>query len=232
MVAAIAATMVMTTVAAMKMPTATETVSASTKTRIGIVQLSSSDDVATNLAATLSFIAEAADQGARIIFTPEATNCISTERSHQEHVLQLENEDLTLQALCAAAATHSVWLSIGSLGVKTGDADGRFANRQFLISCTGDIVAKYDKIHMFDACVSAKERYEESASYRVGCALLACVRMMDFVSLCSIFVSISTIYKTIYNHNRAIVFSYMIAAGLSRRRRRYSLRPLWTLHVL
>ena len=39
---------------------------------------------------------------------------------------------------------------IGSLGLKTGDADGRFANRSFLVGPDGAIAARYDKIHMFD----------------------------------------------------------------------------------
>jgi predicted amidohydrolase len=50
----------------------------------------------------------------------------------------------------------------------THDADGRFANRSFLISPSGDIVAHYDKIHMFDVNVSETEVYRESAGYRPG----------------------------------------------------------------
>ena len=45
---------------------------------------------------------------------------------------------------------------------------GRFANRSFLIDPTGTIVARYDKIHMFDVEVSASESYRESAGYRPG----------------------------------------------------------------
>jgi predicted amidohydrolase len=54
------------------------------------------------------------------------------------------------------------------LGVLTHDADGRFANRSFLIAPTGDIAARYDKIHMFDVNVSETEVYRESAGYRPG----------------------------------------------------------------
>jgi predicted amidohydrolase len=57
---------------------------------------------------------------------------------------------------------------IGSLALKTGDADGRFANRSFLIGPDGAIRAWYDKIHMFDVQVSATEIYRESAGFRPG----------------------------------------------------------------
>ena len=50
----------------------------------------------------------------------------------------------------------------------THDADGRFANRSFLVSPAGEIVARYDKIHMFDVNVSETEVYRESAGYRPG----------------------------------------------------------------
>ena len=79
-----------------------------------------------------------------------------------------EDEDETLAALRDQAARAGVWLLIGSLGVLTHDADGRFANRSFLISPTGDIAARYDKIHMFDVNVSETEVYRESAGYRPG----------------------------------------------------------------
>jgi len=50
----------------------------------------------------------------------------------------------------------------------TADADGRFANRSFLIGPDGEIAARYDKIHMFDVNVSATEVYRESEGYRPG----------------------------------------------------------------
>ena len=70
--------------------------------------------------------------------------------------------------MCGAAAQSGVWVLIGSLALKTDDADGRFANRSFLISPKGEIAARYDKIHMFDVQVSEAETYRESAGYRPG----------------------------------------------------------------
>lgn len=106
----------------------------------------------------------AAAQGAGFICTPEVTNCVSMDRTHQANVLQHQEDDLVLEGLREAAKDLNVWLSIGSLALK-GGADGRFVNRSFMISPKGEIVAQYDKIHMFDVQVSETERYFESSGY-------------------------------------------------------------------
>ncbi|MGJ8589256.1 MAG: carbon-nitrogen hydrolase family protein [Yoonia sp.] len=133
-----------------------------------LLQLNANDDPAANLTQTVDIIAQAAGQGAGFVLTPEVTNCVSQDRAHQSRVLQHEADDITLAGLRAAAVRHGLWLSIGSLALKTDDPDGRFANRSFLIDPAGQIVARYDKIHMFDVTVSETETYRESAGYRPG----------------------------------------------------------------
>ena len=133
-----------------------------------LLQLNSSDDPTQNLTVTQGAMRDAAKRGAQFVFTPEVTNCVSTSRARQVEVLQHEADDLTLAGLRQEAHALGVWLSIGSLALKTNDPDGRFANRSFLINPAGEIVAKYDKIHMFDVDVSPVETYRESAGYRPG----------------------------------------------------------------
>ncbi|MFX0545499.1 carbon-nitrogen hydrolase family protein [Roseovarius sp. S1116L3] len=136
--------------------------------RAALIQLCSGDDPAANLRQTLPLIEEAAGGGAEFVLTPEVTNCVSSSRTRQKEVLALEGDDITLAALRDAAAQRGIWLLIGSLALKTGDADGRFANRSFLIAPDGTIAARYDKIHMFDVTISDSESYRESAGYRPG----------------------------------------------------------------
>jgi predicted amidohydrolase len=136
--------------------------------RVALVQLCVSDDPVANLAVTRARVAEAAAAGAGFVLTPECTNLLSSSREHQRQVLHPEAEDPTLAALRAEAARAGIWLLVGSLGLKTGDEDGRFANRSLLIDPTGAIAARYDKIHMFDVNVSETEVYRESAAYRPG----------------------------------------------------------------
>jgi predicted amidohydrolase len=136
--------------------------------RVGLVQLTVTDDPAANLPQTRAFIAQAAEAGAEFILTPECTNMLSSDRAYQTATICDEADDPTLQALRDDARALGVTLLIGSLGVKSGDADGRFANRSFLIGPDGNIRARYDKIHMFDVTVSPTESYRESAAYRPG----------------------------------------------------------------
>ena len=136
--------------------------------RAALLQLSVSDDPEVNLSRTRALVAEAKAGGAEFILTPECTNILSSSRAHQRAVLRSEDADETLAALRADAAALGVWLLIGSLALKTDDADGRLANRSFLIAPDGSVAARYDKIHMFDVDVSPTESYRESEGYRPG----------------------------------------------------------------
>lgn len=136
--------------------------------RAALLQLTSSDQPEDNAATVRDMIDRAVSDGAEFVLTPEVTNCVSTSRTHQKSVLHLEDDDPTLRDLAAAAARHGVWLLIGSLALLTRDADGRFANRSFLIGPDGKIRARYDKIHMFDVDVSPEETFRESDGFRPG----------------------------------------------------------------
>lgn len=136
--------------------------------KTALLQLTSSDDPDENIATVVAMLETAACDGARFALTPEVTNCLSTSRSHQADVLRHEGEDPCLAAICDTAKRLRIHVLIGSLALKTNDADGRFANRSFLVDPAGQIVARYDKIHMFDVEIDATESYRESSGYRPG----------------------------------------------------------------
>ena len=140
--------------------------------RAALIQLCSGDVPSDNLPPTADLIRRAAGQGARFVLTPEVTNCVSGDRAHQEQVLQKQGDDLTLAGLSSLANELGIWISIGSLALKSDDPDGRFVNRSFMLSPQGQITATYDKIHMFDVAVSETETYRESAGYRPGNAAI------------------------------------------------------------
>ncbi|WP_299152736.1 carbon-nitrogen hydrolase family protein [uncultured Tateyamaria sp.] len=136
--------------------------------KAALLQLNVSDDPVANLPRTVALVQQAADMDAAFVLTPEVTNCLSTSRAHQVRVLHPEADDPTLAALQAVAAERRIHLLIGSIALKTDDPDGRFANRSFLIGPDGTIIARYDKIHMFDVTISNTESYAESSGYRPG----------------------------------------------------------------
>lgn len=113
-------------------------------------------------------VRRAAAEGADFVLTPEVTNIISTSRQYQQSVLHPQDDDPTLAGLRDVAAECGLHLLIGSLALKTGDADQRFANRSFMIAPDGSILAQYDKIHMFDVDIDKAETFRESAGFRPG----------------------------------------------------------------
>ena len=136
--------------------------------KAALLQLNVGDDPEANLPRTVAMVQQAADMGAAFVLTPEVTNCVSLDRAHQRNVLRHEADDPTLAALRDVAAARGIHLLIGSLALKTDDADGRFANRSFLIGPDGGVIARYDKIHMFDVEIDNRETFRESSGYRPG----------------------------------------------------------------
>ncbi|MDA5093006.1 carbon-nitrogen hydrolase family protein [Aliiroseovarius sp. KMU-50] len=149
--------------------------------RVGLVQMTSGEEVSANLDAAIAGLREASVGGAQFVLTPEVTNVLSSSRKVQEALISHEEECEFLLALRAEAKALGVWVLLGSLAVKTHDPDGRFANRSFLISPLGDITARYDKIHMFDVRIDDRESYRESSHYRPGDR--AVVAETDFASI-------------------------------------------------
>jgi deaminated glutathione amidase len=133
--------------------------------KVALVQMRSAMEPKANLAAALAAIEEAKSAGADYVLTPEMTNIIAKRERLMATIVE-EERDPTLAALREAARKHSLYIHIGSLAIKASPE--RAANRSFLIDRRGDVVARYDKIHMFDVDLAGGESYRESHSYRPG----------------------------------------------------------------
>jgi predicted amidohydrolase len=114
-------------------------------------------------------IREAAAGGAKFILTPEGTNLLEQRRERRADVLTDEDADIAVVGLRRLSAELGVWLLIGSASVRSGhEGDDRAANRSLLVDASGAIVARYDKLHVFDVDLPNGERYRESAAVRPG----------------------------------------------------------------
>ena len=133
-----------------------------------LLQLSSTDEPKENLELINNMINTAAAKNVEFIALPETANCISNSNLHKETVLQTEKEDITLSSLTKVAKKKSIYILIGSIAIKQNKPKHKFLNRSFLINPSGSIIAKYDKLHMFDAAISASEEHIESASFVAG----------------------------------------------------------------
>ncbi|MFQ0814252.1 nitrilase [Brucella anthropi] len=134
--------------------------------RAAAIQMRSGTDVARNVEALEKLVAEAAAQGAQYIQTPEMTGALMRDRAALFASLRDEENDPVFQAARALAARHGVFLHIGSTAIDAGD--GKIANRGGIFAPSGQKIATYDKIHMFDVDLDNGESWRESATYEPG----------------------------------------------------------------
>lgn len=120
----------------------------------------------TSLAQGIALIREAKDKGADYVQTPEVSNMFQQNRKALFELLASEEDDRSLKAYRELARELKIYLHIGSLAVRANPE--RAANRSFLIGPDGNILASYDKIHMFDIELDGGESYRESANYQPG----------------------------------------------------------------
>src|SRR3954465_9155627 len=111
-------------------------------------------------------IREAAAKGADYVQTPEVSNLIQKNRKALFELLAAEEDDTSLKAYRDLARELKIHLHVGSLALRA--TAERAVNRSFLIAPDGNILASYDKIHMFDIELEGGESYRESANYQPG----------------------------------------------------------------
>ncbi len=137
-------------------------------TRIALFQARTGIDPGANLRDIVDAIGSAAVGGAEMLFTPEMSNLLDSNRKRARGSIRREEEDPLLTAVREAAATSGIWIHLGSLALDAGDDSGRFVNRSFVIDSSGSIRARYDKIHLFDVDLPTGESWRKSAAYRGG----------------------------------------------------------------
>jgi len=130
------------------------------------VQMRSGMSVDANLSEAERLIREAAAAGAEYVLTPEMTNILCRDREALLAAVSPEEGNSELGRFAALAAALGIHLHIGSMAVRLGP--GAVANRAYLIGPDGEVVTRYDKIHMFDVSLPNGESYRESALYRPG----------------------------------------------------------------
>jgi len=136
------------------------------KISVACVQLCSGDDVMENTKTASMFIRQAAKDGAEFVATPENTCLMAPDGGAKIEKTFPENEDPALPVFRALAAELNISLLIGSLAIKISDT--KTANRSYMIGSDGDIVARYDKIHLFDVKLASGETYRESDTVEAG----------------------------------------------------------------
>lgn len=134
--------------------------------RLAVLQMTSGIDPDANARTITSAMETARASGSAMLFTPEMSGLLDRDRKRAMAHVVTEAEDRVLAAVREAAARTGLWVALGSLAVAR--EDGRWANRSFVIDGSGNIAARYDKIHMFDVDLATGESWRESNSYAAG----------------------------------------------------------------
>ena len=143
------------------------------------IQLNSQPDLSYNLKQCHLYIQKAAEQGADFIALPENFAFLGddAEKNRQapricENVLSVfpewAKETKSHILLGGFPIPHKMTSSPGQPFQAGGASGNKVLNRSVLISTTGEIVAQYDKIHLFDISLSAEEHYRESDQVAAG----------------------------------------------------------------
>jgi len=133
------------------------------------IQYTAGPDPEPNLKEISRLIRQSRDAGAGFIATPEVSNFIESGKRRRDKARR-EADDPFLAGMRDLARETGAWILVGSLVIDPADnsGDDRLANRSFLIDAAGGVVARYDKIHMFDIDLPGGESYRESNAYRPG----------------------------------------------------------------
>ena len=134
--------------------------------KIGIIQLTSNDNLYDNCNQLDYYFNKCIKDGANFILSPEVSNFISTSNELKKNSIKFEEEDPMIKKIKISCSKFKVWSLIGSVVLKIKKCGKeKFVNRSILVDPNGRIIARYDKIHMFDVIIDSKETYKESKKF-------------------------------------------------------------------
>lgn len=129
------------------------------------VQLTSTSDSASSMAAAEALIRRAAGHGAALIVTPENTNYLGP---HDQKVRIAEPlTGPTMTRFTSLAHELGVHLVVGSFNERSDEPD-RCYNTSVAIGPDGSILSTYRKLHLFDVDCGPDVRFQESATTKPG----------------------------------------------------------------
>jgi len=138
-----------------------------TSLKAACLQVNASNDMDANIQAAAALACDARAAGADLVVMPENVSMMEWGRANILAKALPEADHKALHAFKELARETGLWLHTGSLSVLLEEGD-RVANRSYVLSPEGEVVAQYDKIHMFDVDLGEGERYRESATFAPG----------------------------------------------------------------
>jgi deaminated glutathione amidase len=169
--------------------------------------MTSTSDKSRNLSEAHRFVLEAVERGTDLLAFPENFSLFTDDGDQfSEEAETLRG--LTLSTLQEWAAEHDLWILAGSLPIRGASRqDRRVTNSSFLISDEGEIIARYDKIHLFDAKVQGDRSYQESKHVRPGKAPVAAETPFGNLGLSICYdLRFPELYRALAQHEVRVIF--------------------------
>jgi predicted amidohydrolase len=136
--------------------------------RVAVCQMRSGDDVPANLAAAQALLGEAADAATDIAMLPEFFAYLGPDGRIPDVAETLPDGPVS-RMLSTIAGERQMWILGGSVHERDGD---RLFNTAPLFDRTGELVAAYRKIHLFDVDLDGQPPFRESATFTPGTELV------------------------------------------------------------
>jgi predicted amidohydrolase len=138
--------------------------------KVAALQMTTGPDVTANLEIANALLDEAARKGAKLAVLPENFAFMGLADADKRAVAEVEGEGPIQDFLSRKAREQNMWIIGGTAPVR-GHPDGRPSAASLVYNDTGELVARYDKIHLFDVDIPGRtEPYRESANVAPGTA--------------------------------------------------------------
>jgi predicted amidohydrolase len=132
---------------------------------VAVLQMNSGEDKAANVETALRLIDEAAATGARLVVLPEIWPYLGSDAGNRANA-ELIPGPIT-DALAAKAKQHGIYVHGGSI-LEQRDGEPKLFNTTVVFDPSGELVAQYSKIHMFDVVLDGVASYRESNTVQRG----------------------------------------------------------------
>ena len=136
------------------------------KFKAACVQVTAGRELAPNIEKAVTLGRAARALGADLIAYPENATMIEPIGAEAVRKALPETEHPAIPAFRALARETGAWILAGSLSISAGER--KYANRSLLFDAAGNVVARYDKLHLFDVDLAGGERYRESERIAPG----------------------------------------------------------------
>ena len=133
--------------------------------KVSCIQICSGKDIVKNLNSSKKLILKAINQKSDFIITPENSSLFGLSKKELMKSATSMQKNSYLLEIRKIAKKYKKWILVGSAVIKENN---KIKNRSILINPKGKIQTYYDKIHMYDAVLSKKEKYLESKTFTAG----------------------------------------------------------------